>query len=366
MATWGFAIGPWRSSTTLALVDAHDRKVTFRRREGSSAAFTIDGRKPAASSIDELVTDLRVSRDGVVLFRGRVGPTSDDLDTDQHNTTLTVGDYRSVLDRRYLYDNDPYVGPPFTDDAADLVAALIDLVQGRTAGDLGITFGQGFPAGRIATDIKFRAGQSIRQAIDALADTDADTTGFDWDIDPNLVLDIWPGGRGRPTGEVLDYGGSVTKVKRTIDPSNYANTIRGNGSTDAGIARTIEVDDLLTRPEGRWESQVGFTEVNTFPLLAEALAREEEMRSTMRPAYTVTLKAGWWRGPEHLWLGDTARLVIRSGRVQVDSLLTVESISVAISDDSDETTEVVLSSDFPGFTRRFSTLEDRIAVLERN
>lgn len=366
MARWTFAAGDWDDPERRLLDQPQARSLKFRRREGSTLEFNLDGRGPDASRITDLVTDLYAWRDDEPMFRGRVAPMADEVTTDDHDTKVTAADYREVLTRRFIIEGDAALETPYTLDVGVLALALVQITQAKPAGYLGITYGLGIPAGRIISGFEIKAGQSIKALIDVMADTDAATTGFDWEIDALRVLNIYPGGRGGASGETLQYGDRVTKVSRTGDPSLFANVLRGNGSSDSGIARTVAVPGLTGRPEGRWEAQVGFTEINSYPVLTRLVTQELRQRAVMRPSYVVELEPGWWRGPDHLWLGDTARLLVDSGRLAIDETLKIETVNVTVSEEGDERVSLEMASTFPGFARRFLKLEDRVTRLERN
>jgi hypothetical protein len=370
---WTFAAGPWDVGPERELTAAKGRKLTFRRRNaGSSLSFSIEGRDPEATILEELVTDVHAWRDGTRLFRGRVGPSSDDLDADHHKVAITVGDYRNVLERRLIFEGDAVLGAPHVDDIGDMAWALVALTQARASGTLGITEGTPTPIGLTMASTEFSAGQSITKAIDLFANTDPATTGFEWEIDPELRLVLYPlgagegvgQGRGRALGVILDYGGLVAKVKRTVDPSSYANVLRVSGATGvAPVERTAA--DLADRAEGRWESQLGHTDALTDAGLGRIADADLVDAQTIQPSYSVTLKADRWEGPSHLWLGDTVTLSVVSGRLDVLGDYQVEQLAVSVSDDGVETVELVLGSFFPGFDRRLASVEDRLRTLER-
>lgn len=373
MAEWTFAVGPWNGLPTRELTAAKGKKLTFRRRNaGHSAGFSIDGRHEEALELEELVTDLHAWRDGRRLFRGRIGPSSDDLDDAKHDVSISVGDYRNVLERRFIFDGDAILASTYAADAGDLAWTLVALTQGRPSGDLGIVAGTPHPIGLTMASTKFTAGQSITKAIDLFANTDYATTGFDWEIDGDKKLVLYPRGvgdgvglgRGR-SGAVLDFGGLVRTAKRTIDPSIYANALRVSGdSSIAAVSRTAA--DLALRAEGRWESQVSHTDAKTVGGLGKLADQDLLDAQTIRPAWSVELRPDRWEGPAHLWLGDSVILRVRSGRLDVLDDLLVEELSIDVGDDGAEIVTVVLAADFPGFEKRLGAVERRLATLERH
>lgn len=364
MPRWTFAAGSWEAGDpTRELTKATSRKVTYRRRDGATAAFAIDGRHPEALEIVELETDVHAWRDGVKMFRGRVGPTSDEIG-DGHSTTVTVGDYRKVLDRRFLREGDAVLGAPVNGDVGDVAFDLVEIVQARTRGDLGIVAGVGIPAGRPMAETTFSAGQSIPEAIDLFALTDPATTGFEWQVSPDLALDVYPGGMGRALGLVLDYGGLVEKVTRAVDPAGYANDLRVSGDdTLAAVTRTAA--DLAVSTKGRWEAQIGHPDAKTVDSLDGLADADLADRQTFRPAYSATLKANRWEGPDALWLGDTITLSLASGRLLVLDDLEVEELDVEISEEGDEIVTLRLGSLFADYLERIRASEARLRLLER-
>lgn len=338
------------------LTQARARSLKFFRRGPASATFSIDGEHEEAAEIEELVTDVVVRRGGEKIFRGRVGPTGDELE-ETYELKVSAGDYRAILDRRFLREGDP-VGFGFF-DAGFAVSSILDTIQSRPAGDLGITIGSGVPVGE-AADVNFVPGQSAMKVLDQMQDAGL----FDYEIDPDLVLNLFPGGRVFESGEVLEYRANVRKVSRTVDPGTYANAGRFTGA-DGVPAVNADAAGIASRPEGRWEAQVGRPDVQDYSLLLRTANAELNRLQTVLPGYVVTLKDGWWQGPDHLWVGSIAELRVRRGRLDVHDDLIVEALEISLDDDGNETVVLSLGWSFPGFARRLTDAEHRLRDLER-
>lgn len=358
MADWTWLlVGPNGADE---LVGAHNQKVTFRRRGPAEASFTLNGRDPEAALVDELISDITARRDGQLLFRGRVGQTSDDIDATGHQVTVGAGDYRALLDARLLYSTDTLTYSGF--DSGMIASAVVDAVQARDGGDLGITDGDGIPAGTVAVDAEFVAGQSAAAAIDAIAGLDAADGGFDWEISPTRKLNVFPGGRGQSRQVVLEYGGSISALRRVVDPRTYANVVRLSGETTSHLVQAVDLDE---RPEGRWETQIGDRDLANPDQVFSQAARILDELQTIRPSWTVKLRKGWWQGPDHLWLGDTARLRVRSGRLDVNVDVRVEQIDVTVDDNASEQVDLTLDLTFEAVNRRLASADRRLRDLER-
>jgi len=367
---WTFAVGSNNSLPNWALTQAHSRRVTWRLTTPSDCSFDIDGETLDALQISELVSDVWVYRNGVPLFRGRVGTTSDSYDGSMLKTTVNVADYKGVLARRLLIEGDTLAYTTATDQAA-IALGLINATQGNSGGQLGIVAGIGASTGvtRVRT---FLAGQNVGEELDKLAHVQG---GFDWDISPTrtpaLHLDIYSPTRGATTSAVLDVGGRVRTFQRQYDPGMYANAVRITGANTTGgappglTAVNRAASNIGTAAQGRWDSQVGDTNIVEQTTLTERAGAELAESSTVLPQWTVELQPNSWGGPADVWLGDTVPLVGKIGRLNDVGPLRVQEITCVFDDDDTVTTTVTLGQ--VPLSRRFRlrTFSQRLSALER-
>lgn len=371
---WQFVIGPASGGHEVALTAATRRRLTVRLTSPSEASFVINGRHSQAAAVDELASDLHVlytppapGARTVLLYRGRIGPTGDDLDETTHGLTVSSMDYREVLSRRILYASSTLAWT--ATDQAEIAWQLISQTQSRAGGHLGISKGVGHPAG-VLRDRTYEAGDSIGERIQELSEV---IDGFDWDIRPAsasaLALDIW-GARGADRGVVLEHGGLVRTVRREVAVTDYANSIRVTGDQTGPTPPTPQertATDIATRPEGRWDRALTAPGIVTTATLAERADWLLDDAQVVQPSYTLGLRAGGWAGPEHLWLGDTVLLVIQSGRLAVAGVpLRVQELAFGLPDDGGpETVQVTVGRPRPNFNRRPGEILRRLADVER-
>jgi len=347
---------PSADAAPSVLTHARSRSLTVRLREPSVASFVVDGRSEQAAGIVELATDLVLWRDGQMLFRGRVGATSDDVGPSAHEMQVHAVDYRGLLGRRIVYDDVTY-----TAAAEQIGWQLITATQQRPGGDLGIS-----RYGPTTTPIRtrtFEGGKPVGEAVQQLSELE---DGFDWDITPELVYRVWYPSRGVSSAAVLEYGGSVAAVQRQLDTADFANAHRVSGA-DGGPSPVVrEAADIGSVPQGRFDLQSGFTDISEQATLNARANYLLAQHSTPRAAYTVTLRPGAWGGPQDLWVGDVALLVIRTGRLDVVEAQRVYELTVAIGDDGDETVTATLGRTDPlAAGRHERAVERRLRELER-
>lgn len=335
MRGWKFVVAQIDGTPIGELTAATQRKVIWPLGDAASVSFNIDGLHPQALMPVELVTDLLAyDPTGVLRYRGRMGSSGDTVDPVQgHQSQMAAVDYRGMLDRR-----GQTLGPQvFTDtDQALIAGELVELAQAQDGGALGVTIGGGATTG-VPRTITFTDGASVAADINQMA---AMGDGFDWEVDALQRLNIFYPQRGGDTNFVLDYGGSVVRFQRTYDTTAFANALRfsGGGSIDPV---TVESTSLGSTPipvpgsPGRIELSLSDSTITDETLLA-LRAQYGLVVSDLTPTgYQMVLKSGVWT-PADLWLGDTAQLVLRSGRINEMSRQRVTQVEVDPGDDGGE------------------------------
>ncbi|HEY7823594.1 MAG TPA: hypothetical protein VIG24_12200, partial [Acidimicrobiia bacterium] len=205
-----------------------------------------------------------------------------------------------------------------------------------------------------------------RQALDRLASL---SPGFDWDVTPDRQFRLWDQ-RGADNGVILDYGGLVATVSTNFDPQTYANAVRVSGD-DTTTAQTAAAADIASRPEGRYDLQVGLPDITTNATLTSRATQLLAEREAIKSSFQVTLRDGdndliRWGGPSDIGLGDTCRMVIRSGRLDINRLVRVFEIRVAIGESNNETVTLTLDAPEETFVDRIRRQQARLETLERS
>lgn len=330
MTVWSWVLGdaPPAGVEQRQMTSARGRTVTWRLDGPATAQFTIDGRSDEASAIVSLATDLHLYREGVKVFRGRLGPETDDLGPSEHISQFTALDYRAMLAFRQIGT----AGVTYTATAAGAIA--LDLVadsQALSGGNWGVVAGVGCATGT-SRDLTALPGKPIVELIDEMGHLD---NGYEWEIDANLALNLWHPMRGAANGVVLEYGGMISRVNRLLDPKDFANSALVTGNTDLTPVASVTAG-IGTDPRGRWEISAGYPTILPQATLNARGPWVLDQASTLRPTYRVTMRPGAWEGPSHIWLGDTVTLAMSSGRLSVADPFRVAEVSVAPGEDGTE------------------------------
>jgi hypothetical protein len=342
-----------RDGDILGEIAALERSMSLRLREPSSVSFRVNGEHPTAKLIREFDTDILVYRGTDPVFRGTVGAVNDTGDGTGYYMRVSAVDYRGRLERRVLKADAPFVGQ---DDTA-IVTSLIGTVQGEVRGSMGLTVaGDTDPVARTVT---FPAGETVAEAIDLLASLEG---GFDWDVEPDLTLRTFRP-RGRNRGRVLDYGGALSGFAVSGDPRAFSNVVRVSGS---GVAAAVRSDLSVFRR--RFETQIGLPLVDEQAVVDDFADRALEdglggwQTWELRLRQSNAIQA--WGGLGDIGLGDTVRVVVRIGRLDVNELQRVQQITVLLDEDGREDVLLATRGRRREFTDRFREVNRRLSALE--
>jgi hypothetical protein len=339
-----------------SLQAASGRTFTVRLNDASSAGFSINSQHPDAEQVEELATDLLVVHGGDKLFRGRFGPSTDSGDGTSAHADFTAWDYREVLNRRILLPGDT---TSFTGVEQTTIAwTIANVSQTRAGGDLGVTAAESVGSTGVVRNLTLGTGMKCGEQVQLLSEA---VNGFEWDISPDLqFVPYYPVRGNQDSTFLLDYGGSVSGYTRTVDPGAFANVLRlsGNGS---GV---FTADDIANSAAGRWETNVGNLDLSQNAI--DARGPYMLAQQGLLPSYSLKLDPAKWPGPDELWIGDKPRLVIRSGRLDVDTTdLRVTEMRFDIGDDETEAITVQLGYRPANQYVRLRSASQRLDRLER-
>lgn len=345
----------YQGSSALGELTALDKRIDLFLDRPSTIQFKVNGLHPTATFLEELATDVLVYRDRVKVGRFVITGLRDEIDSSSHYVTVNCFDYRARLARRFIKTQQTFT----SEDDVDIAWDVIDTAQSETNGGMGITRGV-YPSGVSLTG-GFASGVKLDEAINILAGID---DGFDWDIDADLKFNIYRP-RGTTKQRILDFGGLDKQAARTFAVERFANVVRVSGDSTVNPV----VEGTGDASVGRWEAEVGYQAVNNQSLLdglaVDALSRAADdayaYQMTLRDSEGVQV----WGGTSDIGLGDTVRMVIKSGRLDVNELKRVTEIHVVADEDGGEQVTFTLEGVEPTFAQRIQNVLRRLDELER-
>lgn len=352
---WNLQLRTRNGDFVANLAEYDSVSIEFSLADPSILQFSIDAESDLADNIIPLTTDLIVYRNNVKMFRGRVGYMQLQGGHNRQTYTVTCHDYRGVLNKRRV--NSPLT---YTDvDQSTILWNLVQHAQSQTGGALGITRGSGQSTGVTRTRDYvvgkqiFEAGKQLSEVID----------GFEWDISPDLVLDVFYPQRGSVKGlPVLKYGSSVVSFSRTINTEQYGNVVivHGDESTTPVVLAANNVDEV---PEGRLELEFTFSDVSRQNTLQEHAQYELAKAVNLQPSYSLVLSDDVWSGPDTFWLGDTVRFVAQGDNFNITNNLRIHNIDITLIDAFNEEIRVAMGAPKPRI--RLARIQSDILAIAR-
>lgn len=333
---WKVRAFSWNDPTTTREIRAATtRKLTLRKNAPSTFECSMQGDHKQAKLLTELVTDVIVSANGTDLIRARLGNTQDTVAESGYGVTFQFIDYRGVLLRRALKAADTHSYP--NTDQSDIAWKMLVEIQARTNGNYGITRGVGTSTG-IKRDWNPKAGEFVGKIITDMSNMD---DGYDWDISPAMVFNLYFPARGTTAGVGIEYGKTMSSFTRTKTPSSFANddiVAGGGGLQQVEVASAT----IATDPQGRWDGVYSYSTI-TLPESLDARAQFNITQTAkITPGYTVNLAPGFWRGPAHIGLGDIITVKAKRGRINEILTMQVLEIPITILDDGSEQVQLGL------------------------
>lgn len=322
MAKWTFTLGtPDNEQYEFTPLSP---SLALKLKDYCELTFELNLMDAAGPYITELETDIRAYRDGTKIFQGRVVPSQDRIDVSRTGyTSFTVQDYRGLLGRCFIYDDDAAYW--FDEDVAVILQEAINWRQSRTGGGLGITFGTGFPAlGVVRNEVEWPPGQAIAEGMNTLQESKV--RGFDWEIDANRVANMWAA-RGTTFLKRLEHHGTFLNLTRQYKAEEFANAVRASGG-DQPVPEVVEASGLASDPRGRWEKEVSWPDTETQEVMQDRTEYLLEQEYKVPEEYDCELLPGFWQGPSHVGLGDKVTVAINRGRLVVDKELRVHEIQI--------------------------------------
>ena len=380
--------GPSARSAPIAELSARSRRLAQAYNAPDVLTFTVDGRSPDAQ-LAELRSDVvatrwdEISGADVIVFRGIVAQTEDQISEQTHTVTVTCHSYLKMLERRLL--TGPWAFTQLEQD--DIVGQLIARASAATASD-GHSFGAGsylpmvaapvnpdgsgrsIPSGQLR-DRAYLGNQVLSEALSNLA---AVLGGFDYDLVPyglgtaDALRVFYPFQGVQRFDMALVYGSTVSALTRTVNSGDFANYWRvlGQGSEDVQTyseAWDETAGSITGSAVGLWQSPDNASDVSIQSTLDEK-AHGDLAASILTPSYTVTMRPGAYvYGSPNM--GDVVPLVVRSGRLDVATHVRVVGLTYDIGDDGDEKIELTVGRPVRTLTQLINAPVSDVNALAR-
>lgn len=374
------------------LSEARSRRLEQKLNYYSTLTFSIDGRSPGAALIKELEHDViawrwdEYSGTDVAMVRAIVSQTEDVISENVHTLNVTAHDYLSMMQRRCTPNAIGSPGTPSTmsqDAWVEMFRYIaVDIARNRL-GDRYFMPGSYLPlvttlvnpdgTGRsdsnVSRDREYGDATNLGKAIDDMA---SDLGGFDYDALPNANGDdrlrvFYPAQGITRSEPMLEYGSTLAAVTRTVNSQAYANYVQVVGNTIEGEG-TMYSDAYLPESYGTrvglWGDWINASDVSVQSTLDEKCQGTLADAGVLTPTYSITLSPDVF-AYNRINMGDNVRVIIKSGRLNVDTYERVVGRNFAISDDGTEDVELTVGTPLVTVRNMLDSQQNDIDALAR-
>jgi hypothetical protein len=331
-SNWQFVIGPNNVGPQYELTMAYQRSLTYHIDDSATCVFSVHGDDPVLQYITELVTDLWVYRNGLLLFRGRIGSSGDELDgeADTYELTFNVFDYREWLMRQILPPSHKWSWRSITQ--AQIIRDLFTYTITNQSG-IHPTFTidtTQMPTSKVNFDIT--PGTSIKETIGVMA-------GFGWQVFPNSTTGITlkamtPFYYKYNTGFIIQYGSTASKVSRSLDTGGYANSTVYTGDMNLAPLQN-DAAGIASMPQGRLGQTLSNPSIKDKTHLSQAASSASARSLAVSPTWSCTLAPNIWNDSTDCWIGDICQFIVKKGRFNINDKYRITDMTININDDSD-------------------------------
>ena len=391
----------WQSTILTEFPNARGRRLEQQLNTSAQLTFTLDGRSDAAAMVQELEQDVIAWRwddrwgVDVPYFRGIIGQAEDQLSEQSHVVTITCHDYIAMLTRRHVTNTLTFS----QQDQDSIVAFLMDAARNVYSTGRGQNFipgsylplysyfvagdGSGRSSSGQLRDRTYQGSAEIGQTLDDLAHV---INGFDYDAVPAWRVDrydeaqeydylriFYPSQGVVRTDPILEYGGAVSTVTRTVTSGDYANFDRvlGNAATtDPNAAQLFsekwnaDANNVTVTPIGLWMNDENAADVSIQSTLDQTASGTINLMGVLVPSYTLGLR------PEVYYesifnVGDTVPVIINSGRLAVNTTLRIVGLTFDIGDDGQEDVSVTVGRSKTTLANLLTKADEDVNALAR-
>jgi hypothetical protein len=167
------------------------------------------------------------------------------------------------------------------------------------------------------------------------------------------------------------YGSTVAALTRTVDSSTYGNYWRVIGNNqDPNAAQlfaevwSADANNVAKYPIGLWMSADNAPSIITPAALAGQAQGDLQMYGTLIPTYTLTLTAGAYAYGAP-YMGDVVPLVVKSGRLNVNTNVRVLGITYRIGDDGQEDIDLTVGQPGRSLVQMIQQSQQDVNALAR-
>lgn len=345
MGLYEWIIKDKAGKTIASLEGATDRSFSTYLNRPGDAQFTLSVLDQKATADALLVgnKEIYVYRGGVLVWGGEMAYRRADLSDNGEFVTVSAKGFLDLLGKRLV--GTQAVPRVFENtDIVDIARAIVTESQALTNGSFGITLGNdpaSWPADRTYRD------ENLRDAIEGLSNEKIED-GIDFEVTPAKQFNCYYPQKGMQLASVdFEWGRNITSCFEIQDSSDIANQVvvlgAGEGSSMLRVVRNAPT--ALQEVYKLRQDTISRKEIVTEATLNEHGDREIAQRQAQRQLIGITVKGDAAPAFGSYAVGDSVRVRVKRGLVDIDGYFRLYGITVTITDLDEETITLVFNPD---------------------
>lgn len=337
-----FIIKDKSGNTLTSLTGVRQRSWEIYLNKAGSASFSLSVNDPKALEGALVLgsNELYVYRSGTLVWGGELNYYRANLPDD--TVTVTAKGFFDLLAKKVI--GTAATPRLFTNtDLSTIAMTIINEAQTGTNASFGIT--QGSLATSRQADRTYEY-KNVKDAIEGLSNENVQN-GFDFEVAANKQFSTFYPKRGRDRNDIVfEYGKNIISFSETQDATEMANQAivlgEGMGPELATVTRNTTIASLQETYKIR-QKAISAKDVKDTPTLNDHGDKELSLHQTQQQIIMLVTKGNLDPGLGSYSLGDSVRIVVKYGFLNINQLLRVVGIRVRISDEDDEEVELIFN-----------------------
>ncbi len=285
--------------------------------------------------------ELYIYRSGTLVWGGELAYRRADISDEREQVMVTAKGFFELLGKRYA--GSAATPRVFSNtDAGTIAWTIINESQTQTDGNFGITQGTIQTSKNRDRTYEYK---NIKDAIESLSSLKI-KDGFDFEIGADKKFSVFYPRKGRDRNDIVfEWGVNIKSFYEILDASEMANRVivLGEGQGTEMKTSTRNASSSIQSAYKIREKLLMFKDVKETATLDDHGDKELSLRQTQQQIIGLTTKGNLEPYFGSYTIGDSVRVKIKYGFINLDSLFRIYGIRVNISDEDNEDIELIFN-----------------------
>ena len=345
---WEFSMGLYefiikdKTGNILASLDsARNRSWEVYLNRVGSASFTVHLADPKVNQ-DLLLLgnkEIYVYRNGVLVWGGELINSRSELPS--CNVQINAKGFFDLLSKKYI--GTAATPRVFTNtDLSTILSTIISEVQTGTTASFGLISGSLATSRNADRSYEYK---NVKEAIEGLSNLNI-KGGIDFEFDANKQFSTFYPQKGRTRDDIVfEYGKNILSFVENLDATEMANEVivLGEGQGTELVTVTRDASSGIQSAYKIRQKVISFKDVNKTSTLNDHGDQELIENQTQKQIISLKTKGNLEPTLGSYAIGDSVRVIVKYGYMNIDSYFRIYGIRVQISDEDDEDIELIFN-----------------------